>query len=422
MKIIKIKDLNEKIYELTFTNGFKCFVYKSKLNREVRLSLVVKYGSEDTKFMVDNKKYEVPNGIAHFLEHIIFNEDDNNTAFDYFEKQSSYVNAYTTFDRTVYIVDCSLNKKDNLDHLLKFVCTFFFSEKLIEKEKPIIIEEAKSSLDNPYLDGYQRLINNAFYYNKKKNLITGSPEDIKKITSSDLKLIHKTFYHPKNMFLVISGDVNVKEIKKTIEEFFDNIKFDNYLNPEIIKEKEPENIKKAIEIKKTNVINKRLLLGFKMPIKHFKMTKLVLLIYINLLLDINFSETSSFNKKLINNYISDNLYYSADLLDDYCFILFECSPKDVEKTSKLIIDKFYNMKVDKKDFNRKIKSKIACMILDYEVPNKVNEDIIYDIIKHDQIINNYKELYENLNIDIAKKVAKIFKKSESNKIILIPKS
>ncbi len=421
MKIINIKGVNEKIYELSFANGFRCFIWKSSLDKENILSLTVKYGSIHTKFSINNKIYEVPNGTAHFLEHIKFNEDENNTAHEYFEKLRSNVNAYTTYDRTVYEVESSCNFKENLFHLLYFVFNPYFSKKQIEKEKPIIIEEARTTLDNPYNDGYKTLIDNLFFYNNKKHLITGAPDEVNTISIDDLKIVHKAFYHPKNMFLTISGNVNIDEVKEVINDFFKQYNFSKYLNPSIINEEEKDEVKKDNVIKTANVAEKRLLLGFKILTKNLSLPRVYLMIYFNLLLDVNFSSTSSFNKLLINKYIKDDLYYFCEVDKEYLFTFFSCSPKDIDDTTKLLQDRFLNMEINKKELLRKIKGQIAYLIISYENNYNVNSDIIFDVNRYDKVIDNYKDIYQSLNIKDAKKVIEILSKSKMSRVILLPK-
>ena len=113
MKKIQIERINEIVYEHELSNGFKIYIWPYKMVSDIYLTLTIKYGSIDTTFELNNKKVTVPNGMAHFLEHIKFNEEGT-TAHEYFYKLGSYTNAYTTFDHTSYEVMCNNNVKDNL--------------------------------------------------------------------------------------------------------------------------------------------------------------------------------------------------------------------------------------------------------------------------------------------------------------------
>ena len=118
MEKIKIERTDEIVYHHKLDCGLNIYIWECKESSDINLTLTVKYGSVHTNFEVNKKDIKVPNGMAHFLEHIKFNEEDNKTAHDYFYKIGSYVNAYTTFDHTCYEVTTNDNLKDNLNHLL----------------------------------------------------------------------------------------------------------------------------------------------------------------------------------------------------------------------------------------------------------------------------------------------------------------
>ena len=138
MKKIQIERINEIVYEHELPNGFKIYIWPYKMVSDIYLTLTIKYGSIDTTFELNNKKVTVPNGMAHFLEHIKFNEEGT-TAHEYFYKLGSYTNAYTTFDHTSYEVMCNNNVKDNLNHLLYFVTNNYFTKELINKEYDLFL-------------------------------------------------------------------------------------------------------------------------------------------------------------------------------------------------------------------------------------------------------------------------------------------
>ena len=262
MKEIKIKGADEIIYTHTLTNGLKLYIWPYKLSEEVYLSLTVKYGSIHTKFKTSKKEITVPDGMAHFLEHIKFNEKKDMTAHDYYSKMGSYTNAYTTYDHTSYEVICNENIKDNLEHLLYFVFNSYFTKSLIQKEKPIIIEEAKMTLNNPYNLGYKTLMNNIYKENNKRKLVTGEPIDIKQITIEDVLNVFDNFYVPNNMFLTVTGNVNPYEIQKIVDEYFSNNEIVKKDIPTIISKKEPNSIIKGKEEIKTTVTKEKLLLKY----------------------------------------------------------------------------------------------------------------------------------------------------------------
>ena len=421
MKEIKIKGIDEKIYEHTCKNGLVVYIWPYSLSEECYMTLTVKYGSEHTEFKIQNKEYTVPNGIAHFLEHIKFNESKDKTAHDFFYKLGSYTNAYTTYDHTSYEVMCHNQIKENLEHLLYFVLNPYFNKSIIQKEKPIIIEESKMVLNNPYNLGFKTLMNNVYKVNKKKNLVTGEKDDIKSITLDDVKLVFDTFYHPKNMFLTITGKVNPLEIEKIVEEYFANIDIPKYVNAEIILPKEPDKVVKEKEDVYTTVTKEKILANIKIPKKQYKgISDLHLRILFNILLSINFGTTSDFNEYLIQNNIVDDIYGSVSVDKDHIILSCEASTSYPNEVIKLLKEKLHNLKFNEEDFNRKNKTFIASTILGYEDATEVNNDIRMDIIKYGKITNNINEVFRNLKYVDGEDIIKRLKKYEISYVVLKP--
>ncbi|MBE6155247.1 MAG: insulinase family protein [Firmicutes bacterium] len=422
MKEIKIKGTGEVIYEHLCKNGLTIYIWPYQLSEEINLSLTIKYGSIHTKFKSNNKVVTVPNGIAHFLEHIKFNEAKDVTAHDYFYKIGSYTNAYTTYDHTSYEVVCNNNLKENLEHLLYFVFNPYFTKGLIQKEKGIIIEESKMILNNPYNMGYKALLNGLYKLDNKRNLITGEKDDIKQITIEDVKSVYDNFYHPQNAFLTVTGKVNPYEVVKIIDEFTDNLIDTKYLKPEIIEPKEVDEVVCKKQEIQTTVTKDKLLLSVKIPKKPFKnISDLNLRILFNILLDINFGTTSNLNEHLIQNALVDELYYMVSVEKNHIIVTFESStsyPKEIVKTIKEALNK---LSFSSEDFYRKNKTLIASSILGYEDAADVNSDIRADIIKYGKIINNIQDVFKSLKVEDGEEIIAKLKKYEISYVILKPK-
>ena len=422
MKKITVKGPNETIYEHITKNGLTVFLWPNKINNEVSLTLTVKYGSIHTKFKVNGSIIEVPNGTAHFLEHIKFNEKDGHTAHDYFYGQGSYVNAYTTYDHTSYEVICNKDIVNNLKHLLAFVYNPYFTKELVEKEKPIIIEESKMVLDDPYNLGYQILANNYYINSNRKHLITGVENDIKKITKEDALNVYNNYYHPKNMFLTICGDIDIDEIINVVDDFMLSHEFNEYTNPIWLKKEEPLKVKKINDTTKVNVVMPKLMINFKVPIKSFKdYSKIETTAYLRLLLDINFVTTSLFNEYLINKDLKDDLFFYVTYEEENITINFEISTKYPSKVLDLVLNKFKNLELNEDDFNRKIKSFIANSILGFEDVNEVNSSIRNDYIKYGKIIDNYPDILKSLTIKDLEVIRESLKSYVYSSLILNPK-
>ena len=151
MKEIKLKGIDEVLYYDECDNGLPIYMWVNDKVNNFYMTLSVKYGSIDTEFKTkDSDEYiKVSDGIAHFLEHVKFNESDTTTAHDYFNTLGSSINAFTTFNFTSYEVFASSEFSKNLNHLLDYVQTPYFTDQLTEKEKGIICEEVKMGKNNP---------------------------------------------------------------------------------------------------------------------------------------------------------------------------------------------------------------------------------------------------------------------------------
>lgn len=421
MKEINIKGTREVIYKHTLNNGLNIFIWPYKLSEEVALSLTVKYGSIHTRFRYDGKDVTVPCGIAHFLEHIKFNEKKDVSAHDFFYKHGSYTNAYTTYDHTSYEVMCNNNVKENLEHLLYFVFNPFFTKSLIQKEKPIIIEESKMSLDNPYSLGYKKLMENIYINDNRKYVVTGLKDDIKAINIDDIKKVFDAYYVPSNMFLTITGNVNPYEVVKIAEEFFakDDVKKEIAQN---ILPKEPNNVSKNYEEIRTNVTKEKVLLAVKISKSQFKdISNLKLKILFNIIMDINFGTTSIFNEHLIKNNLVDDFSFMTSVEDNHIVILIESSTSYPTEITKMIKEKFKKLDFNEPDFNRKNKAFIASSILGYEDVNEVNQDIRNDVIKYDDIIDNLQDIFKKLKASEGNNLIKSLKDYKVSAVVLLPK-
>ena len=240
MQEIEIKGLDEKIYYEECDSALPVYMWVNDKINSYYMTLSVKYGSIHTEFKTskNGKIIKVPTGIAHFMEHVKFNEKGGLTANDFFDKLGSDINAFTTFEYTNYQVYANSFFKENLNHLLDYVMTPYFTKSLINKEKNIIVEEAKADEDNPYSKLYFGMYNNLFHNYNYKNKVIGEVDDIKRTTVEDIKLIFNTFYHPKNMFLVITGNFNPYEAMQIVKDNLSKKEFKKFVEPIIIKQKE----------------------------------------------------------------------------------------------------------------------------------------------------------------------------------------
>ena len=422
MEELELKGLNEKIYVYHTKCGLPIYMWVNEKVSSMYASLSVKYGSIHTKFKIGKKTYEVPNGIAHFLEHVKFNIDEETTAHDEFYKLGGDANAFTTFDYTSYIVFATNNKKENLEELLNFVYNPFFTKKCISKEKGIIVEEANMGLDDPYSIVFFHSLLNTLQKSKYRNTITGTPDDVTSITLEDVKLVYDTFYHPENMFLTLTGNFNPYEMACLVEDNLSKKKFGKYLNPIIIKENEPKKVTTKYKEEYINVTYPRLKFSIKMDMSRFKnYSSLELKILTSLLFNINFGATSDFKDELMEKGLIQNMNVTCDVYDDTFVVTINVTSNFKEEIIKKVKEKLENLSISELDFKRKKNATIATIILDYEDLENVSYRIQDDVLNNGGIVTNLKEILEDETIDDLKNIIDLLDFDNISINVFLPK-
>lgn len=172
-----------------------------------------KYGSINTRFRLKGEENytEVPEGIAHYLEHKLFENEDCD-AFEQYARTGANANAYTSFDRTAYLFGCSENFADSLEILLSFVQKPYFTKETVEKEQGIIAQEIRMNDDEPGWRVFFNMLKAMFHNHPVRIDIAGTEESIRKIDADLLYKCYNTFYNLHNMVLSVAGNVKADEV------------------------------------------------------------------------------------------------------------------------------------------------------------------------------------------------------------------
>src|SRR5699024_3874033 len=216
MKELYNKRIDEKIFYGKSKNDLDVYFMPKKGYTKKHAIFTTNYGSMDSEFVPigQEKAISVPDGIAHFLEHKLFEEPEENI-FDKFSKLGADVNAYTSFNRTAYLFYCTEHFYQNLELLIRFVQNPYFTDENVEKEKGIIAQEIKMYEDNSNWKAYFNLLKSMYFQHPIRNDIAGTIESISNISKELLYTAYNTFYHPKNMVLFIVGDLSFNDIMET---------------------------------------------------------------------------------------------------------------------------------------------------------------------------------------------------------------
>ena len=258
---IKSELLKEEYFEINHKSGLKIFVMPKPDYAGAFAMFGTKYGSVDTCFKTDkDQNYtKVPEGIAHFLEHKLF-ESEELDAFARFEKTGASANAFTSFDRTCYIFQCSDNFDKSLEILLDFVKAPYFTEETVQKEQGIIGQEIRMYQDSPDWQVLFNLLGGIYHNNPVKIDIAGTVESIAEITAELLYSCYNTFYNLSNMALAVAGNVTVEQVLAVADKV---LKAEEKVTIEQIIPEEPEKVVTDYTEEVMNVDIPKFAIGFK---------------------------------------------------------------------------------------------------------------------------------------------------------------
>jgi predicted Zn-dependent peptidase len=216
MERIEHRQLEETLFYEKLPNGLQVYLLPKPGFSKTYATFTTRYGSIDNHFQPPGgKEIRVPDGIAHFLEHKMFEEKDGDV-FSRFSNQGASANAFTSFDRTAYLFSCTENVEANLRTLIDFVQDPYFTDESVEKEKGIIGQEIRMYDDNPDWRAYFGLIGAMFNEHPVKIDIAGTVESIAKIDKETLYTCYETFYHPSNMLLFVVGPIQPESIRSLV--------------------------------------------------------------------------------------------------------------------------------------------------------------------------------------------------------------
>ncbi len=212
-KLIENKTLLEKLYHFRVDPGMDLYVLPRPGYQKKYAIFSTRFGSIDNKFRVEpGQEYsDLPDGVAHFLEHKLF-EDERGNVFDHFAALGASANAYTSFAQTTYLFSCTERFAESFGVLLDFVQEPYFTGQTVQKEQGIIGQEIKMYEDHPHWRVFFNLLESLYSVHPVRNDIAGTEESIARITPELLYLCYNTFYHPGNMAVFVVGDLDPHQV------------------------------------------------------------------------------------------------------------------------------------------------------------------------------------------------------------------
>ncbi len=425
MTIKEIKGLDVKIYHEVLENGLNIYLMPFENRNNYSIEYVTNYGSEIDTFISanTNKKITVPYGVAHFLEHKMFEQEDGVDPFSYYSETGTDVNASTGYKTTSYSVDGTTNIEENLDFLLNYVNSPHFTNKNVEKEKGIIIEELNMYKDEPENRLYEESNKILFQKHPMRRDVGGTPKSVMKITKEILYECYDTFYQPSNMMLLISGDFFVDKVLKVIK---NNKKLNDKKSNKSIKvfgKREPEEVRikeKIIKIK--NIVIPKFILTTKKRIREMSTEeKYKFKVASEIFLYILYGMSSEFREEMLNKGYFSLLYVSGSIIDEFVFAEFVAETKYPEKLKKEIIKCFKNTKITKEDVERVKKVKLSIEVVESDKPFQVLNTALTEILDYGDIIYNKIDIIKSITLEDVLKVAETIDFSNSSFMVGYPK-
>ena len=421
IEIYEKDKIDERLYFKELDSGLKIYFFPKRGYTKKYAIFATNYGSVDNVFIPLGEKepIEVPEGIAHFLEHKLFEEPDQNI-FDKFSDYGADVNAFTNFDQTAYLFNTTDNFHESLETLVKFVQHPHFTDENVDKEKGIIAQEINMYKDNASWRVFFNLLNAMYTEHPVKIDIAGTVDSIQDINKELLYKSYNTFYNPSNMVLAISGDLSFEEIIATVEK----AERKDYEKVEEIDRdygSETEYIKTDFVEEEMMISTPIFYMGFKdsqLGLKGEELVKKDLIT--NLILEILFSSSSPFYNELYDEGLIDSsfgAYYTGKESYGHSIVLGQA------KKPKLVYDRILDLFKDdvesiipKEDFNRMMKNSIGdflmgCNSVEFLANNFV--DLYFDgfllidyldlleSIKYEDLIERFKEHFKEDNVVLS---------------------
>ena len=405
MKKINLKGLDMTVYTETLSNGLEIYMLPYKNKKNYYVTFATRYGSDVLEFTdVSKKTHKPPLGIAHFLEHKMFEQESGEDPFGFYAKSGTDCNASTSFSSTQYLFWGTKNFNKNLEYLLRYVTHPYFTDQNVKKEKGIIAEEIKMYNDIPAYK-LELKLRECIYKNSPRRLdIAGSVSEINKITKEDLYTCYNNFYIPSNMYILITGNFDPDIAVEIIRNELDSN--DKRKIPKIKKTSEPVKVNEESKTIKGNVEIPRIGIGLKVSTKNISIDKYELPLYLEMLSTIIFGDSSLFKERVRDKKILSEFSTGWENIEDISTFYISANSIKPDDLISEIISEFNNINIDEESFNRIKKVWISREIKMIDNIEDEADNLYYDILKYRKIIPNKIEIIKNMKFRILKDMIK----------------
>ena len=419
MSVETSQELNESTFHTTLENGLNVYICKKKgFGKKIGM-FGTKYGSVVNDFVdiTTGKRIKVPDGIAHFLEHKLFEKEGAN-ALDLFSKMGVSSNAYTSFDQTVYFFETSEKLEESIVMLVKLIKEPYFTDENVAKEQGIIGQEISMYDDDPTFMVYFNALRAMYQKNPVRIDIAGTIESISHITKELLYTCYNTFYSPQNMFFLVVGDVDVD---KTIDIIDENIKkYETKVNTDAKIEKftanEPKEIAKKEITQKMEIYLPQLCIGYKLPLSSGEdITKNEIIV--SIISDMFFSKQSDFFEKEYNEgKVNGSIDMQYEGSDTFSHVILSTTSTDIDIIENDLLNYIEEIKekeIDEELFKIIKRKKIGEAILSSDSLNVSYRRVIDSILSNTRVYADIEILKGITSKDIKEFLHKL---NEDNRV------
>lgn len=406
MKEIKLHGLDMNLYLETLDNGLDIIMLPYTNKKNYFVSYCTKYGSEVTNFIPvgEKKEIKVPDGIAHFLEHKMFEQEDGIDPFTFFSESGTGSNASTSFDYTQYICYGTKNFDENLRYLLNFVNKPYYTDENVEKEKGIIAEELKMYDDIADFKLEMKLRENIYHVHPRRIDIGGSIPEIMKITKDDLYTCYNSFYSPNNMFVLVVGNFDVDNTLNIIREVVGPIKNRGEAKKGMLSEK--NGIRVSFEEFGYPINVPKIGMGIKLDTSKVDMDSLHIDLYLTMITTLLFGSSSEFRERVRNMKLLNSFYTEWENIEGFNTFYLMASSDNPKELLKEIEEEIASIKFDKESFDRMKKVWIANEVKMIDDIDSTVHNLFDDYLKYGKVINDKIDIIRSLDFDIMNKLFK----------------
>ena len=406
MQIIENNLIKEKVYIDKLKNGLTIMFIPRENTSKKYIIFGTNYGSMDDRFVVpgEEKVTTVPDGVAHFLEHKLFEQENGKNSLDVLSSLGVNANAYTTNNHTAYLYECTNNFYEALDEFMNYVQSPYFTDENVEKEKGIICQEISMYDDQPDWKVYLNALDTLYIKNKVKIDPAGTAETVNSINKDILYKCYNNFYKLSNMALVIVGNFKQEEIFEEIKKRI--IKEENSTIARKVFDEEPKKINKKEIIENMDVNIPLFILGIKDSININEILtnnreQIKKSIAIDIILDILVGNSSKlFNELYENGLIFAEITGLYEYARDYAHIFIQSQSYEYKEVVKRIKEEITYLKengIPKEDFERAKKKNYGMYVREFEDVSDIGNNFMESFFKG---INPFDLIDESRNIDI----------------------